>query len=289
MIRLLIFFILSVMATGGTSMAENLSTCPVDTVPIQILNKRGDNSATTLSAAGKYGFTGNPSFNAFITAVTEHLAAKLAQEKLCLNSAESQERSLVKFAYLYFTVPEDDQRLAAVRTLEALPSDVCRISSPWIDIAVERGPVPSVRAIVRFSERQFLTDQAVLAGAQNVPPGAPMPLTSEEYTRYFSAFAKSDMYRSVIIYTGPKIENIEKIVPPDLLWLLSNARFDGFRGEPGPTMRCVVDLGAESYTKIVTGLIDQCFTSDGATTRQYRGVLDVADLVSIEQYKLDMP
>ena len=41
MIRLALFLVISVMAAGGTSMAENTSTCSVDTVPIQIVNKWG--------------------------------------------------------------------------------------------------------------------------------------------------------------------------------------------------------------------------------------------------------
>jgi hypothetical protein len=285
MIRLLIFFILSVMATGGTSMAENLSTCSVDTVPIQILNKRGDNSATTLSAAGKYGFTGNPSFNAFITAVTEHLAAKLAQEKLCLNSAESQERSLVKFAYLYFTVPGDDQRLAAVRTLEALPSDVCRISSPWIDIIVEREPVPSVRAIVRFNERQLLADQAVLEGSRNVPSGVAMPLKQSEFEQY--AFEYSDSTTRI----NPAKKPIEERLPPDLLWLFRRAwqsTRGPFSAEAYIAMEKAMTTGADGYTKIVIVLIDQCFSSEGVDV-QYNNILDVADLTPLEQYKIVTP
>jgi len=41
MIRLFLFIMISVMAAEGTSMAESISTCPVDTVPIKVLRKRG--------------------------------------------------------------------------------------------------------------------------------------------------------------------------------------------------------------------------------------------------------
>jgi hypothetical protein len=183
MIRSL-FFMVIMMTTGGTSMAEKTSTCPVDTVPIQIVDRWGADSVTKLSAAGEYGFSGFPSFNTFISSVTERLAARLAQENLCLNSAKSQESSLIQFAHIHVTMPKDDHTLSMTRPLETRPSDVCRISSPWIDIAIGREPVPSVRAIIRFSERQLLADQAVLAGASNVPPGVAMPLTGEEYGRY---------------------------------------------------------------------------------------------------------
>ena len=136
-------------------MAENTSTCLVDTVPIQIVNRWGEKPVTTLYADGNSRFSGFQSFNTFVASVTEHLAAKLSQENLCLHSAESQERSLVQFAHIHVSVSEDDHTLTMVRTLETRSPGVCRISSPWIDIAVEREPVPSVRAIIRFSERQL--------------------------------------------------------------------------------------------------------------------------------------
>ena len=45
---------------------------------------------------------------------------------------------------------------------------------------------------------------------------------------------------------------------------------------------------AEGYTKLVTALIDRCFASDG-TAIHYNNILDVADLISLKQYKIDTP
>jgi len=103
MIRLILFLTASVMAAGGTSMAENTSTCPADTVPIQIFDTGWHSEVTTLSALGSP--SGIPAFNTFVTTVTEHLAVKLAQENLCLNSAESQERSLFQFVHMHLANP----------------------------------------------------------------------------------------------------------------------------------------------------------------------------------------
>lgn len=181
MVRLIIFFIISMVAIGGISMADNLSTCSVDTVPIQIFDTGWHSDVTTLSALGSP--SGIPAFNTFVATVTEHIATKLAQEKLCLNSTESKERSLVQFVHMHIANPAANPSLPPAGS-----SGVCRITSPWIDIAIERELVPSVRAIVRFNERQLLADQAVMAGAQNVPPGVAMPLTSEEFRMYVARF-----------------------------------------------------------------------------------------------------
>ena len=268
-------------------MAENISTCSVDTVPIQIVNNWGEKPVTKLSAAGSAGFTGSTSFNTFITAVTEHLAAKLAQEKLCLNRSESQESSLIQFAHIHVTLSKDDHRLSTTRPLETRPSDVCRISSPWIDIAIGWEPVPSVRAIIRFSERQLLADQAVLAGASNVPPGVAMPL-GEEYGRYKGLYIRGTG-------RGPRANNyerlekpIEELVPPDILWLFKRTQFGDVLGSEAASMMNAMDWGADGYTKIVIALIDQCFAS-GKTEKQYNSVLDVSDLVPLEQYKIVTP
>ena len=290
MIRLILFIVVSVTMIGGTSMAENLSTCNVDTVPIQIFSTWGGEPVTTLSAAKKSFSSGEPNFNAFVTSVTEHLAAKLAQENLCLSSAESKKRSLLKFAFLPGDIAgTDNSTQSLVQPLEVKSLGVCRISSPWIDIAIEREPVPSVQAIVRFSERQLLADQAVLAGARDVPPGVAMPMARGEFSQYTSAYRKSNLFPAY--GTPPQEKPIEELVPPDILWLLNRTRQSNeppFSHSASLAMRDALDWGTEGYTKIAIAMIDQCFSS-GGVDMQYNSVLDVADLVSLEQYKLVMP
>ena len=262
-------------------MAENISTCSVDTVPIQIVKSWRDTPVVTLSTVRLS--SGDPSFNTFITTVTEHLAAKLAQENLCLISAESQERSLVQFVFMHLGTPTTNPSLPLEQS-----NNGCRISSPWIDIAVERGPVPSVRAVVRFNEHQLLADQAVLAGAQNIPPGTYLPLEIKEFSRYVAEY--SARY-SIDAIKRSFEKPIEEIVPPDILWLLDRTQDNGFpplRMNIGSTMDDVMDVGVEGYTKIVITLIDHCFASASANIH-YNSVNDVADLVPLEQYKVDMP
>ena len=280
MIRLILFLMVSVIMAGGTSMAENLSTCPVDTVPIQIVGGAGRGEVSSLSEAKITDFP--PGFTAFVTTVTKHVAAKLAQEKLCLDSAESKENSLLQFV----SWPIDAGPLALVPELEARSSCGCRISSPWIDLIIEREPVPSVRAIARYNERQLLVDQALLTGMLNVSTGVAMPLERSELDRY------ADLeYAPTEIYHQPSVKPIEERVPPDILWLLRRA-WQGacgrFSGPAGASIRKAMEMAAESYTEIVIVLIDRCLTSDG-THIQYNSILDLADLISLEQYKIVTP
>ena len=164
----------------------------VDSVPIQILDQADPGDATTLSKVDivDYPKGGYPSgFNAFVTAVTEHLTAKLTEEKVCLNTSASQEQSLLQFVPRNITV---SYRGVQVPLVQLRPAGVCRISSPWIDIAIERKPVPWVRGVVRYSERQVLADQAVLAGADNVPPGEALTLNEGEVSQYIGEYEKAN-------------------------------------------------------------------------------------------------
>ena len=268
----------SVMA-AGTSNAGGVSPCPVDTIPIQVTGEISGDPKTILSAAGISD--SQPHFRAFVTTVTEHLAARLAKDKLCIDSADSKKRSLLQFVNWPLTM--GNKPPAPVPSLDARPSGGCRISSPWIDLAFERRPVPSIRGVVRWNERQLLADQAVLAGARNVPTGLAMPLKPSEIGHFVDDYENSEILRE------PAAGPIEARIPPDLLWLFRRSwqsTRGPFSGAAGNAMTRAMKKGAEGYTKLVIALIDRCFASDGADIH-YDSILDVADLIPLEQYKID--
>jgi len=132
------------MLTVGTSLAKDLTPCPVDMLPIQIIRADGYEEVTTLSDAKDYDSP--PGFAVFVRSVTEHLHIKLAQENLCLSRNESKESSLLQFVSWAVTHSEE-RSPAIVPPLEARPYSVCRITSPWLDLAIERKPEPVIRGI----------------------------------------------------------------------------------------------------------------------------------------------
>ena len=253
------------------------SRCPVDveSLSIQLVRSSKYGDVTTLSGAKDSAPL--MAYNC-MTIVTEHLAAKLAQENICLNSTESKERSL-----LQFEIPRLGVVPLPVPPLEKKPHGVCRITSPWLDLVIERKPVPSVRAIIRFSARQLLADQAVLAGARNVPPGVVKPLTHEEYRQYAFEYALSEIYHK------PAAKPIEERVPADLLWAFRRADHshpNSFPWAASGSAHEAMRIRTDKYAQIVNALIDQCFESEGADL-QYNSILDIADLVPIEEYKIE--
>jgi hypothetical protein len=290
MFRIFLFMV-GVMAVG-TGTAKNVLPCPGNTVPIQIMTP-GHSGDRIISAAEISESL--PHFRAFVTAVTEHVAARLTKNDLCINSAESMEsmrsaasdnRSLLQFVRWPLFLRRD-YLVPAMPSTGWYGGTLCRISSPWIDLAVERKPVPRIVGIVRWNERQLLADQAVLAGAKNVPLGVAMPLSSGDRGHFIGEYERTEI--GTIMRPAPK--PIEERVPPDILWLLRRSwqsTLSPFIGNVRDAMDNATKKGAESYTKLVLTLIDRCFASDEVNFR-YNSILDVADPVLLKQYKIDTP
>lgn len=280
-------FLTSVMV-ASTSTAGGVPQCSVDTAPIQIVGESGSSPETTLSAAKPYDFAKQiggsyPHFNVFVTAVTEYVAARLGRDNICLNSAESKERSLLQF--MHWRLLPGNNLPAPMQRLDAWPSGGCRISSPWIDLAFERKPVPWIRGIVRWNQRQLLADQAALAGAQNVPPDVAVPLTNSEISHFVAEYARSEFRRE------PAAKPVEERIPPDILWLLRRSPQTTaipFIGLVRGSMHNATEKSAEGYTKLVIALIDRCLASDEADIH-YDSILDVANPTLLEQYKIVTP
>jgi hypothetical protein len=198
----------SVMAASA-GMAGNVSPCPVGTVPIQIMpQKYGDprNDPDTMPFKDHLMY-----FRAFVTAVTEHVTTRLSGNRLCLDSAEGRNRSLLQFVYWPLFM-EDENSVPEPLS----DSSGCRISSPWMELVVGRDPVPSIRGIVYWNERQLLADQAVLEGSRNVPPGMATPLRQGNLIRYLERYEGAKRYYpgsflvDKLMYAATK-----KRVPPD--------------------------------------------------------------------------
>ena len=139
-----------------------------------------------------------------------------------------------------------------------------------------------IHGIVRWNNRQLLVDQALLGGASNVPTGLAMPLTSSEMGNFVQDYEASEL----IGKAGSR--SIEERIPPDILWLFRRTTawgVESFYMDTRGAMSFVIKKNAENYTKLVIALIDRCFDSERMDIR-YNSILDVADLISLDQYKV---
>ncbi|TFH84737.1 hypothetical protein EQG41_20820 [Billgrantia azerbaijanica] len=219
-------------------------------------------------------------FRAFVRTVTGHISSWLTGA--CVDRERCSEASRLHFVRLPLA-SSGDEPIGAVPALEAWPSDTCRVSSPWIDLAIQRTPSPQVRGVVRWNERQLLLDQAVIAGLRNPLDTPPEPLTGSEFERLAQEYADAEILRQ------PLAQPVEERIPPDLLWLFRHSwqsTRGPFAGMARGAMRAAVERGAEGYTQLVVALIDHCLASEGGR-HQYTSVRDVANLFSVEQYRID--
>ncbi|MDR0717342.1 MAG: hypothetical protein LBF50_07995, partial [Azoarcus sp.] len=104
-----------------------------------------------------------PHFRAFATAVRKHIYSRLVRDKLCIKGAESMEsmrnagageRSLLQFVRWRYSMPHE-YLVPMMTSMGGRAPPSCQITSPWIDLVVYRTPVPQVRGIVYWSERQL--------------------------------------------------------------------------------------------------------------------------------------
>jgi hypothetical protein len=292
MLRLFLF-LASMMALGANAAeADDVPPCP-DTVPIQIMLP-GDK--IRLSAAEIPASLAR--FRAFVDIVSKHIDARMVENKLCINRAKDREsirdagwdkRSLLQFVHWPLFM-NNDYIVPAMTPIGGQTPPNCRISSPWIDLIVDRGvkppselsdrqPVPQVLAIVRWNERQLLANQAMLAGVKNVPLGKAMPLSPRELGHFIREYERSELLGKVAA------KPIEERVPPDLLWLLRRSR------QGSPFTSAVHDAmdkvtAKEDYTKLVLALIDRCFASSASDRvyMRYSSIGDAADPILLSPY-----
>ncbi|MDR2220674.1 MAG: hypothetical protein LBE24_08875 [Methylobacillus sp.] len=281
MLRLLLF--ITGIIAAGISAAEDATPCSPDIVPIQIIDRVQQSSVITLPSF-KVGMGSKRSleFNSPVGGIMEHIATRLAEENLCQDIAKNKEHSLVQFVDWPITVSKSSPP-APVLATNAHSTNGCQITSPWLDLAFEREPVPRIHAIVRWSARQLLTDQAMLVGAKNVPPGIAMPLIDGAFSYFANDYAKSEI-------RGEQMETpVTERISPDLLWLFRRSpqklAMNSFGGA-SDGLEKVQKKGKSGYTKLILALIDRCFDSNGETLH-YDSILDAKDLIPLEEYKID--
>jgi hypothetical protein len=225
-----------------------------------------------------------------VTTVTKHVAARLAKDNLCIHGADNMAssewatRSLLQFVH-WRHVMSDEYLAPSMDASGASLLSSCQISSPWMDLIVDRRPAPLIRGIIYWNERQMLADQAALAGAKNVSPGRAMPLNPSAEAHFRGEYWRSEVYRR------PATKPVEERVPPDLLWLFRRIWPDGPIVSSHPDVEPPTKKGMAGYTWLVRTLIDRCFdpSAPGRVDLHYNSILDVTDPILLDLYKIDMP
>ncbi|WP_374334346.1 hypothetical protein [Leeia sp.] len=255
------------------------ASCPADLIPIRLVDPSNRAPVTTLSTIRWAEHT--PAYREFVTAISQHLAARLADPQHCPASAASQQRSLLRFVRWTLVYPAGSPP-QVFTTLKDAPTRGCQLHSPWLDLSIERGPVPWVQGIVRWNERQLLADQARLAGLDGVVDGVAMPFSAEAYGKLAEAmgWVRQDYHGVTPAATEPQL-------PPELRWLHRYST----RNDLPPSadgVYAVLPGSAERYTRLTLALIDRCLASEGQDIR-YGHIQELADLLPLDEYRVPLP
>lgn len=277
----IMFFVLLIgMVSTNTRAADELSRCPINDIPIQIISQTTSGPITFISEADLSDSSPSisPHFHHFVTSITERIKTHLGKENICIDTS----RSLIQFVKWPLTVRPNDELLAPTLPENRQAVSGCRITSPWIELVIERGDSPSVQGIVRWNQRQLIADQANLARGRNVITGLAIPLSSKELATFAEDFERA-------MTLGEQRNRIKDRIPPDVFWLFVHTAKIGFesyymdvRGSIGSAQK----INADNYTKLVLELIDRCINS-GNETIEYQSIVDASDLVDVEQYKIE--
>lgn len=274
------FLLLASLIVTGPSAAGNDSQCSVDTIPLQFVNETKSGPETTLAETNLSDFS-SP-FRNFVIAVMKHVAIRMENKKYCINGGEN--KSLLQFVN-WPLITSVEAPLDPNQSIKTFTFGDCRISSPWVDLAIEKGSDVRIRAVIRWNQRQLLVDQAMLAGERGLPSGVAMPLRASEFKRMAKDYAVSEILHEQVATP------IEEQVPPDILWLFRRS-WQSTRGPFDMSARGSMDIAmekaADRYTNLVIGLMDRCFVSSHTDIRLLN-ILDVANPSTLEHYKIDTP
>lgn len=273
------FAILIGLLLINTSTAGEISRCPINDIPIQIINNTTSGPVTFLSEADVSDSSPSisPHFRYFVTSITERIKTHLSNENICIDTS----RSLIQFVKWPLTIQPNDELLSPTLPQNKQTASGCRIISPWIELVIERGQFPSVQGIVRWNQRQLLTDQANLDDGRNVVVGLASPLRSKDLAIFAEDFERA--------MTSGEKNGIEDRIPPDIFWLFKHTGKYGYESYYMDVRGSVVSaqiLNAGDYTKLVLALIDHCVNSEKETI-EYRSIVDAYDLINVEQYKIE--
>jgi hypothetical protein len=252
---------------------------------IQIIDESG---GRRLSGTSLATLEDSP-FKNYVTTISKHFSAKIDEMAQCHGDLKSSPEVKLFFVYRPL-VASTSVPIGTPFNLERTQSnDTRHLDSPWVALTFNRSPMLVVRGVFVWNERQFLLDQALMSGIRAPPTNPLVPIDD----RIFAQFVQ-DYTDSVLLASSPEARSaaqasISKRLPPEILWLFRHA----WQSTRGPfstivdsALRSTVERAASGYTDITKTLVNQFFTS-AKTESRYKSVLDLKDLFTLDQYRVN--
>jgi hypothetical protein len=222
-------------------------------------------------------------FKNYVTNVSQHISTKIEETSQCSRSSKSSPEVELFFVYRPLTTPATapfDFKYQKSNTIRLL-------DSPWVKIEKSSSQNHWGRAVFVWNERQFLFDQALMAGSQ-VSPTNLLPIDESVFGQYVRDYTDS-------ILGVPQKDrsvaqaNISKRVPTEILWLFRHAwqsTRGPFSGAVYSAQRATIKRAATGYTALGKTIFAQFLVSEKPEMR-YKSVLDLKDVFSFDSYRVE--
>lgn len=254
---------LSLIVVTQSVYADELSLCENNNINFKAYFEGGGKPALDWST-----FVNSRSmYEKFVVELVNHVKATLSNEAACDIYAPDPVKISLTFVERHFSVYENEReryKNKSELTLKIDPSAInnfsCQLSSPWLDMTIQRSPSFEVVAVFNFEDRQFLIDQALLTYPHLAATFKRQPLTDDLYDRsekeYYTLFNRFNSNSSTVPRPSPETA---KYIPIDLLWLFNHTLKD--RAGIYEIHRLVQARYLE-YAEVVKALVSHCFASE---------------------------
>jgi hypothetical protein len=263
---------------------KTLAMCAQNSYEIHII----DESVTRQEILSVEAVT-NSHFRSFITSIKHHVLSKFPGAVSCQENLDNKPKIELVFVRLPL-VTSENRPIAPAPSPDASRSDViCRLDSPWAKLTVNRAERPLVRGVFIWNERQFLLDQALMAGAQASFGTAPVPFNESVFDKFIQ-----DYTNSVLLAPSPEARNmaltgVAKRLPPEVFWLFRRSPQSTrgpFTGFVMSALSTTIARANPQYTALTKVILNRCFASR-RTEERYESVLDLKNLFPIDKYRID--
>ena len=229
-------------------------------------------------------------FQQYVIDVSQIFSRRISQISPCKQVANAKPQ--VKLIFVYRPLTSDG--IAPFDFERHKRDPVRQLDSPWVKIAINNSPNPSIQAVFIWSARQYLLDQALLSGMSASSTKSPMPLelsTLIDYgDKYFEMYSSMGTSRTPAKLAAVRA-TLARLLPADILWLFKHAlvaRNDMMEdGSIRSTEFALEQLGHGGYIELTNRLIDNFFASEKAESR-YESILDLQDKIDIGKYRFTL-
>ena len=271
--------LINVLAIKSTYSKQS---CPKVQTSIEIIDETGGRQ---LSGTSVDTLQDSP-FKNYVTTLSKHVSAKIDDRAQCNGDLKSSPE--VKLFFVYRPLVKSTTGPVAPFNLERTQSNGSRhLDSPWVKLTFNRSPMLVVHAVFLWNERQFLLDQALMSGIRAPPTNPLLPIDNRIFRQFIQDYTDSVLLSPEALPAAQT--SISKRLPPDIFWLFSNALQSTrgpFSGMVDYALRSTLSQGASGYTDLTKALVDQFFASE-TTESRYESVLDLKDLFTLDQYRVN--